>query len=447
MKRLLLVLALLAAAASCTSDSSLPTPTGKGTFRAINAIVGSPSIGFRIEERFLNNVDYKGTTGSNRFDDFSYNFNFEIQFLGDLTVTRIATINLKIDANRDYSLVISGDIMNPVINVWENDERDWGDTETVFETRFSHAAATMGDIDVYFAPTGTAPAIGEQRGTLSFGEILPALELEEDAYVITVTRAGDPLDVLYVSGEANYAARVSTIVTFFDGDESNTAQYVARGFPALGGTIALPDVTALPTIRFIQASLDLANSDVYDDEMLTSLVLNNHAFGDATDDIELPIGTTPYTYTTVGDTSAVLFESGIATLPDNHFNFLLIGEQGARFAQTFIPDRRSITTVAKIRPYHAALNNNNIDFYIVDTGVSIDEESPVLNNMIYSLPSPTLLFDAGSYDMYVTIAGEQTILAGPVQIDVVLGDAVEIILLDNTDPAVIDFLILPTLSN
>ncbi|MCH8136442.1 MAG: DUF4411 family protein [Proteobacteria bacterium] len=102
MKRLLLALALLAAAASCTSDSSLPTPTGKGTFRAINAIVGSPSIGFRIEERFLSNVDYKGTTGSNRFDDFFYNFNFEILFLGDLTVTRIATINLKIDANRDY---------------------------------------------------------------------------------------------------------------------------------------------------------------------------------------------------------------------------------------------------------------------------------------------------------------------------------------------------------
>ena len=335
--------------------------------------------------------------------------------------------------------------MNPVINVWENDERDWGDTETVFETRFSHASATMGDIDVYFAPTGTAPAIGEQRGTLSFGEILPAVELEEGVYVITVTHAGDPLDVLYVSGEANYAARVSTIVTFFDGDESNTAQYVARGFPALGGTIALPDITALPTIRFIQASLDLVNSDVFDDEMLTSLVLNDHAFRDATDDIELPIATTTYRYTTVDDTSAVLFESGIATLPDNHFNFLLIGEQGARFAITFVPDRRSVTTIAKIRPYHAALNNNNVDLYIVDVGVLIDEESPVLNNMVYSLPSPTLAYDTGSYDMYVTISGEKTILAGPVQIDVVLGDVVEIILVDNTDPAVVDFLILPTL--
>jgi len=447
MKRLLLVVALLAAVASCTSDSALPTPTGKGTIRAINAIVGSPGIGFLIEERVLGSADYKNATSSNRYDDFSYDFNFDTQFLGDLTATRIATINLKIDANRDYSLVISGDIMSPVINVWEGDERVWSDTETVFETRFSHASATMGDIDVYFAPAGTVPAIGEERGMLSFGEILPALDLEEGAYVITVTRTGLPLDVLYVSGEVDFAARAAAIVTFFDGDESNTAQYVARGFSAIGGSIALPDITALPTIRFIQASFDLANSDVYDDEVLTNLVLNDHAFGDVTDDIELTIGTTTYTYTTVGDTSAVLFESGIATLPDNHFNFLLIGEQDARFAQTFIPDRRSVTTIAKIRPYHAALNNNNIDLYVVDTGVLIDEESPVLNNMTYSLPSPTLAYDTGSYDMYVTIAGEKTILGGPLQIDVVLGDVVEIFLVDNTDPTVVDFLVLPNLSN
>ena len=65
-------------------------------------------------------------------------------------------------------------------------------------------------------------------------------------------------------------------------------------------------------------------------------------------------------------------------------------------------------------------------------GVLIDEELPSLNNMTYLLPSPTLAYDTGSYDMYVTIAGEKTILAGPMQIDVVLGDVVEIILVDNT---------------
>ncbi len=443
MKRLVLVFALLAVVAACTSDSNLPNPTGKGTIRALNAIIGSPDIAFRIEETFLGRISYKGSTNGDRYDDFDYIFNFEVTFLGDSAVTRIASVNLKVDADRDYTFVLSGDLMNPTVTIWEEGERIFDDTETVFEARFAHTAATLGDVDIYFAVDGTVPAIGEERGSLSFGEILPAIDVEAGDYVVTVTRAGDPFDILYQSGIATYIQQSALIISLFDGDELNTAEFVARGFSALG-SLALPDVTALPTIRFIQASLDLANADVYDDEMLTSLVLSDHAFLNATNDIQLPIGTTMYSYTTVGDTSAVLFESGIVTVADNHFNFLVIGEQGARFAQTFIPDRRSVSTFAKVRPYHAALQNNNLDFYVVDAGVPIDDESPVLSNMTYSLASPSLAFDTGSYDMYVTVVGEKTIVAGPLQIDVVLGDVVEVIIVDTVDPATADFLILST---
>ena len=443
MKRLVLVFALLAFVAACTSDSNLPNPTGKGTIRALNAIIGSPDIAFRIEETFLGRISYKGSTNGDRYDDFEYTFNFEVTIVGDSAATRIASVNLKVDADRDYTCVLSGDLMNPTVTIWEEGERIFDDTETVFEARFAHTAATLGDVDIYFAVDGTVPAIGEERGSLSFGEILPAIDLEAGDYVLTVTRAGDPLDILYQSGIATYTQQSALIISLLDGDELNTAEFVARGFGALG-SLSLPDVTALPTIRFIQASLDLANADVYDDEMLTSLVLSDHAFLDATNDIQLPVGTTLYSYTTVADTSAVLFESGIVTAADGHFNFLVIGEQGARFAQTFIPDRRSVSTFAKVRPYHAALQNNNLDFYVVDAGVPIDDESPVLSNMTYSLASPSLAFDTGSYDMYVTVVGEKTIVAGPLQIDVVLGDVVEVIIVDTVDPATADFLILPT---
>ena len=442
MKRLLLVVALLAVLAACSSESNLPTPTGKGTIRGINAIIASPSIAFRIEERFLGNIDYKDGSNVTRWDDFEYIFNFEVIFVGDLEVTRIASVTLKVDADKDYSLVISGDLMNPTVTIWEGDERSFDETETVFETRFAHTAPAMGDVDLYFAPDGTAPAIGAEIGSLSFGEILPAIDVEAGVYVITVTRAGDPLDILYQSGVATYLAQTALLIPFFDGDEVNTGEFVARGFTT-AGSLLLPDATALPTIRFIQASFDLPNSDVYDDEMLTSLVLNDHAFGEFTDDMQLPIGLTSYTYTTVGDTSAVLFESGILTSADNHFNYLLIGEQGARFAQTYIPDRRSVSTIAKLRLFHAALQNDPLDLYVVDAGASIDDENPT-GRLVYSLNSPTLAVPAGSYDMYVTVADEKTIVAGPVQIDVVLGDVVEIIVVDTVDPALADFLILPT---
>ena len=442
MKRLVLAVALLAVLAACSSESNLPTATGKGTIRGINAIIASPRIAFRIEERFLQNMDYKNGSTGTRWDDLEYIFNFEVLLAGDLEVTRIASVTLKVEADKDYSLVISGDLMNPTVTIWEGDERSFDDTATVFETRFAHTAATLGDVDLYFAPDGTAPAIGEEIGSLSFGEILPAIDIETGDYVITVTRAGDPLDILYQSGIATYLAQTALLIPFFDSDEVNTGEFIARGISA-AGSLLLPDATALPTIRFIQASFDLPNSDVYDDEMLTSLVLNDHAFGEVTDDMQLPIGLTSYTYTTVGDTSAVLFESDIVTVADNHFNYLVIGEQGARSAQTYIPDRRSVSTIAKLRPFHAALQNNTLDFYVVDAGVPIDDENST-GRLTYSLNSPTLAVPAGSYDMYVTVVVEKTIVAGPVQIDVVLGDVVEIIVVDTVDPALADFLILPT---
>ncbi len=445
MKRLVLVFALLAAVASCSGETSLPNPTGKGTMRAINGIIGSPDISFRIEERFLGNVSYQGSSSGSRFDDFTFNFNFDVVLLGDTSSTRIASVNTKIDADKDYSFVLSGDLMNPTVTIWQGDERSWEGTETVFEARFGHIAATMGNVDVYLAVDGTVPALGEERGSLSFGEILPPIDVEAGNYVITVTRAGDPLDILYQSRVITFTAQTALTIPFFDGDELNTAAFVGLGISASAAGLALPDAAALPTVRLIQAAFDLANSDVYDDEILTNLVLTDHAFGDFTGDITIPVGTTSYTYTTVGDTSAILFESGIATIADRHFNFLVIGEQGARSAQTFIADRRSISTIAKLVPYHAALQNNALDFYVVDAGVPIDDESPVLRSLIYSLAVPSLAFDTGSYDIYVTVAGEKTIVAGPTQIDVVLGDVVEIIIIDTVDPAIADFLILPTL--
>ncbi len=444
MKRLVLVFALLALVA-CVSESNFPNPTGKGTIRAINAIPASQQVGFRIEEMsgLLGNLFYRDASAGQRFDDFSYIFNFEVSFFGDITTTRIASPTLKVDANKDYTFVLTGDIASPTVTVWEGDERNWEGSETVFEVRFAHTAATLGDIDVYFAADGIVPAIGEERGTLSFGEILPPIDFEAADLVLSVTPAGDPSTILFQSSVNTYVAQSAMIIPFFDGDERDTGLLVARVINAQGNTVPIPDITALPTVRFIQTVIDLANADVYDDEMLTSLLLSDHAFGDVTNDIQFPTGTTNLTYTTVGDTSAILFDSGITAVAGLHFNFVVLGTQGSLVSQALIPDRQSISTLAKLRPYHAAQNHNSLDFYVVDAGIPLDEESPALRSIAYSLPSPTLGYVTGSYDMYVTLPGDKTIVAGPVQIDVVFGDVVEVFIFDTVDPATAEIRILP----
>ena len=101
MKRTFLLIACLGAltVAACTSDSSLPTPSGKGSIRALNAILASPDIGFLIEERSLGSLGYNQSTTQTRFDDFEYNFNFEVFLPGSLDRDRVATFAHKLEAD------------------------------------------------------------------------------------------------------------------------------------------------------------------------------------------------------------------------------------------------------------------------------------------------------------------------------------------------------------
>ena len=442
MKRLLLVLALLTVTA-CTGESKLPVPTGKGTVRAINAISASPLVVFRIEERTLSTLSYKRSSVGERWDDLEYSFNFDVLFLGDTEQTRVVSQLQKVGADKDYTFVLGGTIDNPTVTTWVGDEREWDGSETVFEVRFAHTAISLGAIDVFFAPAGTAPAIGEQRGTLNFGEILAPIDIESGDYVLTVTPSGIPTTVLYQSEELIYSAQTALIVPFYDGDETDTGSLVAQRIISNGGAFQLPDAGALPTVRFIQASLDLPNSDVYDDALLTNLVLANHAYGDVTGDRQLAAGLTSYTYTTVGDTSAVLFEGNINTNLGIHYNFLVLGEQGDRIAQVIVPDRRSVSSSARISSIHAASNHAALDFYVVDAGTPIDDESPRLNSLPFALLAPTLSFLVGSYDLYLTTPREKTIIAGPVPLDLVLGDVAEVIFFDTVDPATAEIRVLP----
>ena len=197
------------------------------------------------------------------------------------------------------------------------------------------------------------------------------------------------------------------------------------------------------TVRFVQASLDLPNSDVYDDAALANLVLGDHAFGDVTGDLDVAEGSTTFSYTTVGSTSGVLFEGDIDTNFGIHYNFIVAGVQGDRGALVIVPDRRQVSTSARISPFHAASNHGLVDFYIVDEGTPIDDEFPALIAIPFGNLASTVSVAAGSYDLYITARGEKTIIAGPERIDMVLGDVAEIVFFDTIDPATAEIRILP----
>ena len=218
--RILSVSAIAFAILSGCSESALQEATGKGSINAIHAMPASPAVGFLIEERALGALGYKGSLGAQAFDDLSYNFNFDYVDLGAIGATRIATHFIDMTADTDYTLVISGSITAPVITQWERPAREWEGDETVFEVAFAHLSPALGDVDVYFAPVGTLPVLGEERAKLSDGDREPEIDLESDDYEVIITSRDDPLDILYQSHPFFLAARISYTIAIFDAERT-----------------------------------------------------------------------------------------------------------------------------------------------------------------------------------------------------------------------------------
>jgi hypothetical protein len=426
----------------CHGESSQPEATGKGAVRAINAIPTSPEIGFQIEERSIDGVAYKNNTVPVFWDDLAYTFNFDA-ILADGEITRIASEPLDVVADVEYTMVVRGNLTSPTVNVWQIPGRDFSGSESVFELRVGHASATMGNVDVYFAPEGVDPVAGQQFATLAPGAVSSPRDLPQDSYVVTVTAPGDPATVLLRTTPSNVVPAQSVLITLFDGDGNDTSPYVARIFNQTGASSGLTDERFPPTVRYVHGTMDLATSDIYDDAAVTNRIVTGLEFGGVTGDIDSALGESTITFTAVDNPGAILYDTTLTTLAGNRLNFYMTVDDNGLIGTQLRVDRRSIETFAKLTFFHSAFNHSAVDLYVVEPGTSITDTLPSQINLTYGFQAPLLRLTAGSWELYVTTSGEKTILEGPVAFDTVLGGIYEGILLDRIDPALAEFRFFP----
>ena len=424
------------------AETTLPEATGKGTINALNAMPASPSVGFLIEERFLGSVSYKGTLGAQRYDDLSYNFNFDITFLGDATPTRIATQFIDMVADTDYTLVLTGSVTAPIVTQWERPEREFDGTETVFEAGFAHLSPSLGDVDVYFALTGTAPVLGEERAKLSFGDTMSAIDLESGQYEVIITARDDPATILYQSYDTFFAALFSYTITIFDADPSITGNISVRSISRQGAAIELADSNFPPTLRTVHAAFGTENIDIYRDEDFTAPIYSDLGFGETTGDLPVLDGTVIYSYTAVGNPGAIIDEESQLVPRGLRVTTILAGLPGAELVRIILIDnRRSIETHAKLRLIQAAANFPTLDLYLVDVGADITDLNPTIRSMTFGLGTDFVAQISNSYDLILTLPDEKTLIAGPLPLDLVEGDVVEALITDTVDPVVADIVI------
>jgi hypothetical protein len=447
MRRFLPLLSCLAALviAACTSDSQFPEATGKGSIQAINAISTSPSISFLIEERAIANLQFETASAKTPFDDLEYTFNFEALLPGGTEQTRLASQLLQVVKEMEYTFVISGDLAAPTITLWERAERVYADGGTVFEASFAHFSPALGDVDIYFDDATIVPAAGNEIGTLTPGGKLPPIDVQAGAYVLTITTAGMPGDILFTSDVLTLEAATTLLFIILDTDANDRGPVSVRVFNTeTGATINIIDPLYPPTVRFIHASQDLGAVDIYIEDPLTTPIIEDQDFLGISAEIEVPVGELPITYTAFDNMGSPPFvDDDLPLVPGMRVDYYVLGEGASPVSLATVPDRRSIETLAKFTIVYTETNHEPLDLYIVEAGADIAELFPRFFGLVAGLDPFVTQLPEGSFDVYLTDTGEKTVVAGPLQVDLVLGDVVTAIVYDAANTTTADIVVFP----
>ena len=438
---LVATLAVVIAVSSCV-ESSRPVATGKGDIRGINAMVTAPNIGFLIEERSLADMGYKETSGFNNFDDLTYDFNFDIFLPGELTATRVATQSVDVLADHQHTIVVSGTIANPSTLLWEDPVREWAESETVFEAIFAHLAPSIGDVDVYLAPTGTPPLPGAEIGSLTNGARLAGMDFEDGEYELILTAQGDPATILYRSIPIISAARTRVTIAIFDPDPSITGDVAVSLVTDSGVASPIPDANFPAQLRMLHAAFGVENVDGYFDSNFTSLIYAAIGFQGLSTYVDIADVTTTLTLTQVGNSGATIHEGDIIVAPTSKRTAILGGTLAEPFFFLAVDDARPLETFPVVRLINLSVNTESVNVYLLEVGTPTEDTTlPAFSGFPASFDTGFFGAQEGLQEITLTLVGETTPIATPLILDLANGDIVDIVIVDTVDPSLLEVVV------
>jgi len=440
LRRLITSIALILSIAisSGCSESTREQPTGKGEVRGINSIVDAPELSFQIEERTQGIISFREATGLNNWDDLSYNFNFDLLRPGIIDPDRIATQLIDVIADTEYTLILTGSLDNASIIVWEDPDREWSGTETVWEAIFTHLSPQLGQVDVYFAAPGTTPILGGSIGTLVNGERLPIIEYEQGQYELILTPPGDPSTILFISSSITAVPENRSIFAIFDPDPTLPGPIPVSLIGENGTSINIADPNFSATVRLLHASFATENVDGYFNLDFNNLIFPNVGHKEISAYADIANAFTSVNLTAVGNAGADILSGDILTVAGTKRTLVLAGEPGNVFFNVLLEDGRPVSAFPIIRVANFALNYDFVDVYIEEPGTDINDAQPRFFALSTQLDTGFVPAIDGIRELTITDVFSKDAISVPITLDLSAGDVISIGIFDTVDPLVIE---------
>jgi hypothetical protein len=417
--------------------------------RGVHAIPELGTVSFLIEETVLSGLSYKEASGTSEYDDLNYDFSFDVLLPGDTEATRLATENLTVDSESEYTFVLAGTFADPEIILWQQFGRDWeqeledaddaGTTVTVLETSFGHLDVDLGPVEVYLEAPGTSPQFATPLGTISYGELLPAIEFNAGDYQLIVTPDGDPATLLFVSDLFTLSAATSNLFAVMDSAGLTAAEFSVRWI-GTGLGAELNDLFVQPEISVLHAAFGTDPVDVVIGDDFDSPVAAGLAYTQLSASAQIDDGSVNLIVTPAGNPGVFLAQKEISVDKGGYHRLFLAGLPGQLQTVTLSHDLHTLATHARVQLFQGAARFQSMDIYLVAEDVDISLIGASFPSTLFGTGTAYTSMEAKTYNLVMTLPGTKNIIGGPFQLDMEIGRNYGVVVVDAPDITAADIL-------
>lgn len=400
--------------------------------RALHASPDAPAVNIRVGgTEVLSGVDYAQGSG---FLPVGENTRVEVEAIVPGGNAVVIDESLSLEFSTQYTVIAAGRVADPVAALVIGNPADEAITAGSLRVQVVHAAPAAPAVDVYVtAPEADLAGSAKVNATaLAYTQYTQRVEVPAGTYRIRVTPAGDASVVVYDSGSVPLAADADLLIAAVanTGPGSSPIELVALDGT---GSSTLMDAETPASVVAVHASPDAPAVDVLADDQATptieSLALaTNVAFPSA---CRIPAVPAPGSYsvsiTPAGNPGVVALQFDLAPEKADELTAIVTGYLSATPAIDAIAlgeDLRSIATEAKLRVTHASPGTAAVDLYLLADGADLNAAEPSFAAVPFGADTGMLSIAPGTYDVYVTPAGDKSIAAIEVQDLALAGGAV-----------------------
>jgi hypothetical protein len=331
---------------------------------------------------------------------------------------------LALQFSTDYTVIAAGGVADPVGALIVSNPSAAPITPGNVRAQVVHVAPEAPAVDVYVtAPDADlAGSASVNEAPLAFGEFTSRIEAPTGTYQIRVTQAGDPSVVVYDSGALELAAGADLLIAAVANTGPGSAPIQLVALDAEGASTLL-DADTPASVFAVHASPDAPAVDVLADDKATSTqealgLARNVSFPEACRIAAVPAGDYGVSVTAAGNPSVTALQFDLAPQKTDELTAIVTGYLSSTPAIRPVAletDTRSVVTEAKLRVAHASPGTGAVDLYLLANDADLNAASPSFAAVPFGADTGVLSIAPGTYDVYVTPAGNKGVVAIEVQ--------------------------------